>query len=226
MAPPNSTKKILEDFIEIYRKKLREIEPDANKEVVVKKINNLRSNIRKEKKKYDQSLKSGASADDVYCIKLWYYDLFNFIHDQCTPRESSSNLDSDDENSCEASETESKGNVTSPDISASTSSTQIINTEICDKEGPALEIVHSPRSRKCPYKTQPVVNEEISTSNVQTCDIPPEAKKGDDDNADVLATSQKNPSIQGQKRRAFNPPELQEASRKMNADTTRHKTHT
>lgn len=37
----------------------------------------------------------------------------------------------------QASETESKGNVTSPDISASTSSTQIINTEICDKEGPA-----------------------------------------------------------------------------------------
>lgn len=49
------------------------------------------------------SLKSGASADDVYCIKLWYYDLFNFINYQCTPRESSSNLDSDDENSCEVS---------------------------------------------------------------------------------------------------------------------------
>lgn len=123
-------KKILEDFIEMYRsnpclwqiknddyhnrdkkeaayklliEKLREIEPDANKDVVVKKINNLRSNVRKEKKKYEQSLKSGASADDVYRIKLWYYDLFNFIHDQSTPRESSSNLDSDDENSCEVS---------------------------------------------------------------------------------------------------------------------------
>ncbi|PZC70968.1 hypothetical protein B5X24_HaOG214512 [Helicoverpa armigera] len=92
MAPPDSAKKILEDFIEIYRsnpclwqiknkdyhnrdkkeaayklliEKLRIIEPDANKDVVVKKINNLRSNVRKEKKKYEQSLKSGASADDV-----------------------------------------------------------------------------------------------------------------------------------------------------------------
>ncbi|GBP33934.1 hypothetical protein EVAR_23281_1 [Eumeta japonica] len=90
--------------------KLSEIEPDANKEVVVKKINNLRSNVRKEKKKYDQSLKSGASADDVYHIKLWYYDLFNFVHDQCTPRESSSNLDSDDENSCERDNTEDSSN--------------------------------------------------------------------------------------------------------------------
>lgn len=41
----------------------------------------LRSNVRKEKKKYEQSLKSGASADDVYRNKLWYYDMFNFIHD-------------------------------------------------------------------------------------------------------------------------------------------------
>jgi len=127
MAPTDSTKKVLEDFIEIYKmnpclwqvknkeyhdrdkkeaayklliEKLREIEPDANKSVVVRKINNLRSNVRKEKKRYEQSVKSGASADEVYHVKLWYYDLFDFLHDQCTPRESSSNLDSD-EDSCE-----------------------------------------------------------------------------------------------------------------------------
>jgi hypothetical protein len=68
--------------------------------MVVRKINNLRSNVRKEKKRYEQSIKSGASADEVYHVKLWYYDLFDFLHDQCTPRESSSNLDSD-EDSCE-----------------------------------------------------------------------------------------------------------------------------
>ena len=52
-----------------YRKlvmKLKEIEPDANVNVVKKKINNLRSNVRKEKKKIDSSMKSGASADNVY----------------------------------------------------------------------------------------------------------------------------------------------------------------
>ncbi|KAI4455749.1 hypothetical protein MML48_9g00000303 [Holotrichia oblita] len=64
------------------------------------------SREQKEKKQYELSLKSGASADDVYCIKLWYYDLFNFINDQCTRRESSSNLDSDDENSYEGDNTQ------------------------------------------------------------------------------------------------------------------------
>lgn len=127
MAPTDYTKKVLEDFIDIYKmnpclwqvknkdyhdrdkkeasyklliEKRREIEPDANKAAVVRKINNLRSNVRKEKKRYEQSLKSGASADDVYHVKLWYYDLFDFLHDQSIPRESSSNLDSD-EDSCE-----------------------------------------------------------------------------------------------------------------------------
>ncbi|GBP50522.1 hypothetical protein EVAR_25219_1 [Eumeta japonica] len=65
-------------------------------------------------------------------------------------------------------------------------------------------------------KAQPVVNEESSTSNVRACDIPPEVKNGDNDDADVPATFQKNPCIQGQKRRSFNPPDLQEASKKMN----------
>ncbi|GBP16143.1 hypothetical protein EVAR_9862_1 [Eumeta japonica] len=45
---------------------------------------------------------------------------------------------------------------------------------------------------------QPVVNEESSTSNVRACDIPPEVKNGDNDDADVPATFQKNPCIQGQ----------------------------
>ncbi|KAH9636729.1 hypothetical protein HF086_007627 [Spodoptera exigua] len=113
MAPPDSTKKILEDFIEIYRSNpcLWQIKnkdyhnrdkKKAAYKLLIEKLRIIRrSNVRKEKKKYEQSLKSGASADDVYRIKLWYYDLFNFIHDQCTPRKSSSNLDSDDENSCE-----------------------------------------------------------------------------------------------------------------------------
>lgn len=64
---------------------------------MVKKINNLRSSVRKEKKKYDSSLKSGASADDVYRPKLWYYDMMSFLSDQDTPRESTSNLDIQDE---------------------------------------------------------------------------------------------------------------------------------
>lgn len=83
--------------------KLREIELEANNAVVVRKINNLRSNVRKEKKRHEQSLKSGRSANEVYCVKLSYYDLFNSLHDQRSTRESSSNLGSDDDNSSEVS---------------------------------------------------------------------------------------------------------------------------
>lgn len=114
---------VIEEFIEIYRSepclwrvkskeyhdrekrdaayerlviKLKELEPDATKKSVVKKINNLRSNVRKEKKKRDMSMKSGASTDNVYTSKLWYLDLFDFLGDQDTPGASVSNLDDED----------------------------------------------------------------------------------------------------------------------------------
>ncbi|CAG9761242.1 unnamed protein product [Ceutorhynchus assimilis] len=77
--------------------KLKELNPTANKDAVVKKNNNLRSNVRKEKKKYEDSIKPGASADEVHHPKLWYYHLFDFLGDQETPRKSISNLDQDEE---------------------------------------------------------------------------------------------------------------------------------
>ena len=92
-----------ETAYKILTEKLKEIDVDADRSAVVRKINNMRSSIRKEKNKYLASLKSGASADDVYRTKLWYYDLLNFIVNQEEPRHSLSNLDSDDENSCEVS---------------------------------------------------------------------------------------------------------------------------
>ncbi|KAF5271162.1 hypothetical protein FQA39_LY18841 [Lamprigera yunnana] len=76
--------------------KLKEIEPDANKSSVVKKINNFRSNVRKKKKKRDMSRKSGAGTDNVYSPKLWYFDLFDFLGDHDVPSTSSSNLDDED----------------------------------------------------------------------------------------------------------------------------------
>lgn len=115
---------VIEEFIEIYRSerclwrvkskeyhdrekrdaayeklviKLKELEPDATKKSVVKKINNLRSNVRKEKKKHDVSMKSGSSTENIYKSKLWYIDLFDFLGDQDTPAASESNLDDEDE---------------------------------------------------------------------------------------------------------------------------------
>ncbi|XP_067135388.1 uncharacterized protein [Centruroides vittatus] len=77
--------------------KLKEIEPNANKESVVKKINNIRSAYRKEIKKIKASIKSGAGTEDIYKPKLWYFELLRFLDDQDTPRSSRSNIDSDDD---------------------------------------------------------------------------------------------------------------------------------
>ena len=72
--------------------KLQEIQPEANLDMVKKKINNMRSNVRKEQKKIDSSMKSGASTDDVYKPALWYFHFLNFLKDQDNPRPSVSNL--------------------------------------------------------------------------------------------------------------------------------------
>lgn len=68
-----------------YRKmvaKLREMDPTADRESVIKKINSLRSSYRKEKRKTNESLMSGASEDDVHIPRLWYYHLLQFLDDQ------------------------------------------------------------------------------------------------------------------------------------------------
>ncbi|XP_064089470.1 uncharacterized protein LOC135203599 [Macrobrachium nipponense] len=59
----------------------------------IKKINALRTNYRKEKRKISQSLQSGAGADTVYTPSLWYYPLLQFLDDPETPRRSTSNFD-------------------------------------------------------------------------------------------------------------------------------------
>ncbi|XP_063235952.1 uncharacterized protein LOC134538502 isoform X3 [Bacillus rossius redtenbacheri] len=76
--------------------KLKELETYATKKSVIRKINSLRSNVRKEKKKRDMSMKSGASADNVYVSKLWYLNLFDFLGDQDIPSASMSNLEEGD----------------------------------------------------------------------------------------------------------------------------------
>lgn len=75
--------------------KLMEIDETAKRDSVVKKINSLRTNIRKEQKKIEDSKRSGAGIDDIYTPSLWYFYLFDFLGDQDTPRNSSSNLDND-----------------------------------------------------------------------------------------------------------------------------------
>ncbi|KAG5895827.1 hypothetical protein JTB14_028531 [Gonioctena quinquepunctata] len=70
---------------------LREIDPQADKEAVVKKINNIKSTYKKEQKKVAGS-KSGAGTSEIYSPKLWYYPLLAFLNEQEEPRSSRSNI--------------------------------------------------------------------------------------------------------------------------------------
>lgn len=77
--------------------KIQSVDPTANRDTVTKKINNLRSSFRKEFKKVTVSKVSGASADDIYKPKLWYYNELLFLKDQEEPLDSTSNIDDDND---------------------------------------------------------------------------------------------------------------------------------
>ena len=63
--------------------KLRELYPDADIDLVKKKINALRTNFRKELRKVEASReKSKQTGEAVYVPSLWYYKLFQFIEEQ------------------------------------------------------------------------------------------------------------------------------------------------
>ncbi|KAJ3635599.1 hypothetical protein MTP99_008495 [Tenebrio molitor] len=119
------SREFLEDFIKIYEsepclwqvkskiyhdrvkkeaayarliEKFKTIEPTtACKFSVLKKINNIRSAYRKERKKVKASQESGAGTEEVYEPKLWYFKLLRFLDDQDTPQSSRSNIGSDED---------------------------------------------------------------------------------------------------------------------------------
>ncbi|PIO23505.1 hypothetical protein AB205_0037150 [Aquarana catesbeiana] len=68
--------------------------PEATMEILEKKIGILRNMYRREHNKIQISLRSGASADDVYRPRLWYFKKLRFLDDQTEARESLSTLPS------------------------------------------------------------------------------------------------------------------------------------
>lgn len=70
-------------------KKIQEMQPDATKQTVKAKINNLRGGFRREMKKVEDSKRSGA---ELYEPTLWYFDLLVFTKDQELPLESVRNV--------------------------------------------------------------------------------------------------------------------------------------
>jgi len=70
----------------------KSINPEANRDFVVNKIQSFRGSFRKELKKVEDSKRSGRSADDVHIPTLWYYHLLEFTVDQELPSDSVSNF--------------------------------------------------------------------------------------------------------------------------------------
>lgn len=68
--------------------------PEATMETLLKKIGVLRNMYKREHKKIQESRRSGASADDVYVPRLWYYNQLRFLDDQNEARPSLSTLPS------------------------------------------------------------------------------------------------------------------------------------
>lgn len=78
------------------------INPEANRDYVVKKIQSFRGSFRKEMKKMEESKRSGAGSEEIYTPTLWYFDLLLFTIDQELPTPSISNIGEEEtENSME-----------------------------------------------------------------------------------------------------------------------------
>ncbi|CAL4176309.1 unnamed protein product, partial [Meganyctiphanes norvegica] len=74
-------------------KKWRELYPDATRDTVTRRINGLRCNYRKEMKKVELSMRSGASAEKVYKPLLYYYKEISFLYDSEVQAEGISSMD-------------------------------------------------------------------------------------------------------------------------------------
>ncbi|XP_023724854.1 uncharacterized protein LOC111873969 [Cryptotermes secundus] len=114
--------------------KIKTIDPQTKKETVLKKINNLRSSFRKERKKVLMAKKSGMSSEDLYVPKLWYYKDLLFLVDQEEALDGFSSLVSDTED-LEETEQEITQKSASPGISAQ-SSLSNPNAELSISIGP------------------------------------------------------------------------------------------
>lgn len=80
-----------EAYVELVNK-VREKIPTADRDMIVKKINAMRSAVRKEQKKVEHSKKSGSGEDEIYKPCLWYFHSFDFLMDQDVPRATCSSL--------------------------------------------------------------------------------------------------------------------------------------
>lgn len=71
----------------------KSINPAANREFVIKRIQSFRGSFRKELRKVAASKRSGAGTEEIYEPTLWYFNLLLFTLDQEQPTPSLSNME-------------------------------------------------------------------------------------------------------------------------------------
>ncbi|PIO23494.1 hypothetical protein AB205_0005790 [Aquarana catesbeiana] len=69
-------KAVLDQLLEL----VKSVYPTADINYLKAKIGSLRSTYNRERKKVQDSLRSGAAADDVYVPRVWYYDSLHYQH--------------------------------------------------------------------------------------------------------------------------------------------------
>ena len=75
--------------------KYRTIDRSADKNVVIKKINNLRTTYKRELNKMKKSGESGSG--EIYTPRLWYFDSLRFLYEHEIPTPSTSNIDKEED---------------------------------------------------------------------------------------------------------------------------------
>ena len=75
--------------------KLKDFDSNATRDTVLRKINNLRSSLRRELKNVQVSKTSGTASEDIYKSELWYFDHMMFLCDQELPKPSTSSIADD-----------------------------------------------------------------------------------------------------------------------------------
>jgi hypothetical protein len=73
--------------------KRKEVDREATKDTVAKKISSFRTVYRKDLSKVNNSMRSSAGAEEIYKPSLWYLDLLSFLNDQEQPRLTVANIE-------------------------------------------------------------------------------------------------------------------------------------
>jgi hypothetical protein len=96
---------------EHLRRKYRVKFPDTDKNQLIKKVNSLRTNFRKEPKRIKDSEKNGTGADGVVEPTLWYFEEMKFLIGQEEPCTSLNTIQIGEEGEQESEEVDGVGDI-------------------------------------------------------------------------------------------------------------------